>query len=394
MMKPEERYAVIEECARVCDRLAREWVRADAGTSAYAAQDCADAIRALPAQSPAGVPPEPRHVEDALRRACDEPTLVDALSFVALWECDRVIPQAHEFLSGRKPRDADGRGWDTCFGHLFARVIAAWNERAAGVPTTEPVAPIARDAVRLRWLHSQASCSPDAEGYEWGVYRVRWEDGRPASVLATLSDSSDLDAVIADRAFALCTCDTKTPELSCHAADCAFRVWALAPQAPAEPVARSRLYELIFAWATAGTARCGDEDGRERHTNARRAMDDAIATLYAAPQAPVEPVAQPDENEQLERMRERQRQRFEMGHEQTPTPLYDSPVEAGWVAMKDRKPKANQVVCVYWPPNLKDGSHVVDVVEWGVHDCARLLLTGYNHCHSQFATYWIPLPTP
>jgi hypothetical protein len=87
-----------------------------------------------------------------------------------------------------------------------------------------------------------------------------------------------------------------------------------------------------------------------------------------------------------------QRQRFEMGHEQTPTPLYDSPVEAGWVAMKDRKPKANQVVCVYWPPNLKDGSHVVDVVEWGVHDCARLLLTGHNHCHSQFATYWIPLP--
>lgn len=75
-------------------------------------------------------------------------------------------------------------------------------------------------------------------------------------------------------------------------------------------------------------------------------------------------------------------------------PIYASPVEAGWVAMKDRKPKANQVVCVYWPPNLKDGSHVVDVVEWGVHDCARLLLTGYNHCHSQFATYWIPLPTP
>jgi hypothetical protein len=135
-MKPEERDAVIEECAEMCFRMAAR--HSDIRSAAL--QAAGENIRALTAQSPAGVPPEPQHVEDAIRRACDEPTLVDALSFVALWECERVIPQAHEFLSGRKPRDADGRGWDTCFGHLFARVIAAWNERAAGVPTTEPVA--------------------------------------------------------------------------------------------------------------------------------------------------------------------------------------------------------------------------------------------------------------
>jgi hypothetical protein len=216
-MKPEERDAVvIEQCAMVCERLAREWVRADAGTSAYAAQDCADAIRALTAQSPAGVPPEP--------------------------ESGGLLDVTREF---RAMQAADCDGWAHEDGWtLMATVDAEALKRdalayRAGVPTTEPVAPIARDAVRLRWLHSQASCTPDAEGYQWGVYRVRWEDGRPASVLATLSDSSDLDAVIADRAFALCTCDTKTPELSCHTVDCAFRVWALAaPQAPVEPVAQ------------------------------------------------------------------------------------------------------------------------------------------------------------
>jgi hypothetical protein len=58
-MKSEERATVIEECAKECERLAREWRQADAITSAYAAQDCADVIRGLTAQSPAGVPPEP-----------------------------------------------------------------------------------------------------------------------------------------------------------------------------------------------------------------------------------------------------------------------------------------------------------------------------------------------
>lgn len=53
------------------------------------------------------------------------------------------------------------------------------------------------DAERLHWLHSQASCVLDAEGYEWGVWRVKWEHGKPVSVCATFSDFSDLDAAIA-----------------------------------------------------------------------------------------------------------------------------------------------------------------------------------------------------
>jgi hypothetical protein len=57
-MKPEERDAVIEECAKVCDDIARsEACYAD--RVEYVAEECATAIRALTAQSPAGVPPEP-----------------------------------------------------------------------------------------------------------------------------------------------------------------------------------------------------------------------------------------------------------------------------------------------------------------------------------------------
>jgi hypothetical protein len=54
----------------------------------------------------------------------------------------------------------------------------------------------ARDSRRLHWLHSQASCVLDAEGYEWGIWRVKWEHGQAVSVRATLSDFSDLDAAM------------------------------------------------------------------------------------------------------------------------------------------------------------------------------------------------------
>lgn len=48
---------------------------------------------------------------------------------------------------------------------------------------------------RFRWLHMGSSTDPD--GYEWGIYRVKWENGVAVSVMNTLSDISDLDAEIA-----------------------------------------------------------------------------------------------------------------------------------------------------------------------------------------------------
>lgn len=48
---------------------------------------------------------------------------------------------------------------------------------------------------RLAWLHNPNAV--DAEGYEWGVYRVKWENGQVASVMQTLGDFSDIDAAMA-----------------------------------------------------------------------------------------------------------------------------------------------------------------------------------------------------
>lgn len=54
---------------------------------------------------------------------------------------------------------------------------------------------------RLEWLHSPAS-HRDADGYEWGIFRVKWENGKAVEVWQTNSDFSDLDAAMAARGVA------------------------------------------------------------------------------------------------------------------------------------------------------------------------------------------------
>lgn len=54
---------------------------------------------------------------------------------------------------------------------------------------------IMKCALRLRWLHTGGE--RDAEGFEWGVFRVKWDaHGRPSQVWQTNSDFSDLDEEI------------------------------------------------------------------------------------------------------------------------------------------------------------------------------------------------------
>ena len=60
---------------------------------------------------------------EAVEKACEQPTLIDALSWISVWECERVIPEAHKFLNGEKERGGNGQGWDTCFRFLIHEVM-------------------------------------------------------------------------------------------------------------------------------------------------------------------------------------------------------------------------------------------------------------------------------
>ncbi len=66
--------------------------------------------------------------DEALKRACEEPTLKAALAWIAVWETERVIQQAAEFKRTGVSTASTGQGWDTCFEYLFGLVLAAYVE--------------------------------------------------------------------------------------------------------------------------------------------------------------------------------------------------------------------------------------------------------------------------
>lgn len=64
--------------------------------------------------------------EAAIDEACKQPTLLDALSWIAVWECERVIPNAHSFLNGERSRNENGQGWETCFKFVIDETMKAY----------------------------------------------------------------------------------------------------------------------------------------------------------------------------------------------------------------------------------------------------------------------------
>lgn len=61
--------------------------------------------------------------QEAIDRACQEPTLPEALAWVAVWETERVVKQAIECERTGVSTAGNGGKWDTCFTILFKRVL-------------------------------------------------------------------------------------------------------------------------------------------------------------------------------------------------------------------------------------------------------------------------------
>ena len=73
------------------------------------------------------------NITEAVKQACKEPTLLDALSWVCVWESERVVKQTKKNL-----RQIDGRGWDTCFKFCIGKVIEEYiHPRRGFMETTE-----------------------------------------------------------------------------------------------------------------------------------------------------------------------------------------------------------------------------------------------------------------
>lgn len=64
------------------------------------------------------------NLTQAVARACQEPTFVEGLTFLAVWETERVVAQAK-----RDVANPDGSKWETCFGHIFKEFVSEWKGR-------------------------------------------------------------------------------------------------------------------------------------------------------------------------------------------------------------------------------------------------------------------------
>ncbi len=54
---------------------------------------------------------------EATTRACEEDTLLDALTFICIWESERVVKQARA-----------NEQWETCFKHSLRSVMGKYNK--------------------------------------------------------------------------------------------------------------------------------------------------------------------------------------------------------------------------------------------------------------------------
>jgi len=63
------------------------------------------------------------NITEATKRACKEPTLLDALTWICVWESERVVKQAKKNL-----RDLEGKGWDTCFRACLKEVMREYRK--------------------------------------------------------------------------------------------------------------------------------------------------------------------------------------------------------------------------------------------------------------------------
>lgn len=60
---------------------------------------------------------------EAVAKACTEPTLADALTWIAVWETEQVVRQAKKYFETGISTASHGGGWDTCFKVCFKEVL-------------------------------------------------------------------------------------------------------------------------------------------------------------------------------------------------------------------------------------------------------------------------------
>ena len=142
-------------CAAFASKKLMDKIKADAHDGHYST--CKACNEPASAPIPRLTVPE-MNITQAVKRACAESTLVDALTWIAVWESERAIKQAMEFQKTEVRTGANGAGWDTCFKLCFEEVTKAWNDREKLL--AQPLTTISDPIVQLTDLLRDAGLRP------------------------------------------------------------------------------------------------------------------------------------------------------------------------------------------------------------------------------------------
>lgn len=93
-----------------------------------------------------------------------------------------ILTDAWNIRAGDRQPEATPN--DEAIASSLQRVVSRWQE-------------LLEYKARMEWLHDCSSGVTDQDGCEWGIYRVKWENGKAIEVWQTNSDFSDLDAEMA-----------------------------------------------------------------------------------------------------------------------------------------------------------------------------------------------------
>ena len=77
------------------------------------------------------------NLKEAVEKACQEPTLTEALTWIAVWETGRVVEQVREFERTGISTASHGGSGDTLFKVCFEEVGKQWLLRELQAPVTK-----------------------------------------------------------------------------------------------------------------------------------------------------------------------------------------------------------------------------------------------------------------
>jgi recombinational DNA repair protein RecT len=69
------------------------------------------------------------NLDQAVIKACKEESLVDALTWIAIWETERVVQQAKKYFETGVSTASHNGGWDTCFKICFEKVLNTYKNK-------------------------------------------------------------------------------------------------------------------------------------------------------------------------------------------------------------------------------------------------------------------------